>query len=272
MHEAKMHRYNSFVTLTYKPEKLPEHGQLVKRDVTRFLKRTLRALVKGRGQFLCATTTATIGRSHGATPHTPATPTFRYYYAGEYGEQFHRPHFHICMFGLDFADKIYLARTPTKNRLYRSPTLEKLWTDGFSSIGEVNFETAAYVARYVMKKITGNRKEKHYERTDAETGEIYQLQPEYNQMSRRPGIGKPWLDKFKTDVYPEGKVIVRGKQTNSPRYYDKLYAKMEPLQYEDLQYGRYVEGLLHVADQTPARLAARERVTEAKLSMLKRKI
>ena len=73
---------------------------------------------------------------------------------GEYGDKLGRPHYHAIIFGVTFVDK-KLWSIRRGNNLYRSATLEKLWPYGFSSIGTVNFETAAYVARYVTKKITG---------------------------------------------------------------------------------------------------------------------
>jgi len=119
--------------------------------------------------------------------------------AGEYGDVTARPHFHACIFGLDFPDKKVYKKTRGGHNLYTSDTLEKIWGKGFCPIGEVNFETAAYVARYVMKKITGQQQKKHYEQVDQDTGEITSRQPEFNHMSLKPGIGKGWLEKWRTD-------------------------------------------------------------------------
>ena len=99
-------------------------------------------------------------------------------------------------------------------RLYTSAILNELWSFGFSTIGDVTFESAAYVARYVMKKITGDKAESHYQ------GRV----PEYTTMSRRPGIGKPWFEKFGSDVYPADEVVIRGGIVcQPPKYYDSLY-------------------------------------------------
>lgn len=286
MHEAQLHKHNSFITLTYRPENLPEHGNLRHRDVQLFLKKLRNALCR-RGDLLLSSPTITSpnnslptsgqhrapDKARGALYVPPAQlPKIKYYMAGEYGEQFARPHYHICLFGIDFADKIYLRRSPTGNKLWRSPTLEKLWPHGYSSIGEVNFQTAAYVARYVMKKITGTKAKQHYEKIDLKTGEIIKIEKEYNQMSRRPGIGKTWYEKFTTDIYPHGQMIVRGKKTNTPRYYDKLWEKQNPLSAEELRHQRFLEGLHHRENQTPERLRVREQVQLAQLNQLKRKI
>ena len=270
VHEAKLHKYNSVVTLTYAPEHLPELGQLRPRDATFFFKRTLKALVKGNDPILCATTTHTIGRSYGATPHAPAKPTFRYFYCGEYGANWGRPHYHACLFGIDFGDKKYLATTPAGSKLWRSPTLERLWPYGHSTVGQLNFESAAYTARYVMKKLSGDGNRTDYEIIDPETGEITEKKKEFARMSRRPGIGKAWFDRYKNDAYPEGKVVIRGHKVNAPRYYTKLYKELDPLGYELLEYGRYLEGILHAEHNTDERLHVREQVLAAKLGALKR--
>ena len=34
----------------------------------------------------------------------------RFYMCGEYGEQFDRPHFHACIFGVDFPDKVLFLK------------------------------------------------------------------------------------------------------------------------------------------------------------------
>ncbi|WP_217268498.1 rolling circle replication-associated protein, partial [Lactobacillus helveticus] len=75
----------------------------------------------------------------------------RFYMAGEYGESFDRPHFHACLFGLDFSDKKFYKTTKTGSILYTSKILEELWPFGYSTVGDVSFESAAYVARYIMK-------------------------------------------------------------------------------------------------------------------------
>ena len=114
----------------------------------------------------------------------------------EYGEDFSRPHFHACLFNCFFGDRKRIPGGASGSPLYRSDTLERLWPYGFSSIGDVTFESAAYVARYVMKKVTGDAAEAHYTTVNVETGEISVRTPEFNKMSLKPGIGAAWFDKF----------------------------------------------------------------------------
>ena len=285
MHEAQMHKFNSFLTLTYADEYLPNRytlgwktnsepiysGTLSKVDHQKFIKRLRKALGRVKSSSTSSPYLTTLA-TNAVRPCGPVSAKVRYYLGAEYGTQYGRPHYHICLFGVDFADKKYWMKTPAGSRIYRSPELERLWPFGHSTVGVLNFESAAYTARYVMKKITGDRKEKAYERLDRETGEIIRIEPEYNEPSRRPGIGLSWLEKYTADVYPKGKVIVRGKEANPPRYYDKQIAKWDPDVYELIQHDRHIEGSKRWEDQTDARLKVREEVQAAKLRQLKRNI
>jgi len=188
VHESTLHDHNSFVTLTYSPQNLPRNGSLDPHALHCFIER-----VRARfGQV-------------------------RYFGCGEYGESLERPHFHVLLFGVNFADKVLWKKGP-EGDLFRSPTLEKLWKFGFSTIGEVTFQSAAYVASYVLKKVTGERAPGHY-------GDKY---PEFVRMSRNPGLGRGWFEKFKDDVFPRDFVICEGKQLAVPKYYGKLFEAERP--------------------------------------------
>ena len=254
MHEAQMHRDNCFITLTYAPftwldTRRDSGATLIYPEFQKFMKR-LRKRFPG--------------------------VTIRFYMAGEYGEQFGRPHFHACIFGMNFPDRDFLARTQSGSVIYRSKILEELWPFGYSSIGDFSFETAAYVARYVMKKITGDIADMHYERFDPATGEIIWREPEFNRMSLKPGIGASWLMKYKTDVFPHDHVIVNGHPVGVPRYYSNLYeriddcgafvmdTKIRPQRLKNLQ--------SRLDDNTPDRLKVKEQVALSNLKRLKRKL
>lgn len=192
--------------------------------------------------------------------------------AGEYGENFGRPHFHACIFGYDFHDKKLWKRTSVGSKLYRSADLEKLWPYGYSSIGDVNFESAAYVARYIMKKVTGKKQKDHYESIDPESGEIIKRVPEFNKMSLKPGIGADWLYKYKSDVYPHDYVVVRGKKMKPPKAYDKMYKKSNPYEFDEILYTREKNAKLNPDNQDPKRLDAKRQILESRLSLLKRNL
>lgn len=167
----------------------------------------------------------------------------RFFQCGEYGEKLSRPHHHVCLFNFNFKDR-KIWKTKRGIPLYRSKDLEQLWTNGWSSVGDVTFESAAYVARYVMKKKNGPMMLDHYFSIEKETGLILTEKiPEYITMSRRPGIGKNWLQKFKSDVYPSDEIVVRHKfKMKPPRYYDNIYDLENPQEFKKIKARRKPTG------------------------------
>jgi hypothetical protein len=246
LHEAALHNDNCFITLTYDNENLPENGNLIHEEFQKFFKR-LREFVWRK-----------------------YATRIRYYMAGEYGSAFGRPHFHACIFGHDFHDKKPFKWLASGSLIHTSQELEKLWPYGHSSVGNVTFESAAYVARYIMQKQTGKVDSNHYTYCDLQTGELIKLNPEYNKMSLKPGIGADWYKKYKTDVYPHDYVEIRGQKCKPPRYYDNLYSKENPYEYDELLYKREKQAKLNPEEKTLERLQVKETVTKAKLKKLKR--
>lgn len=183
--EASLWPDNIFLTLTYDDIHLPDNFSLVKRDLQLFFKRLRKEYGSG----------------------------IRYFAAGEYGDKSQRPHYHAIIFNFKPHDgeNVHLSGRP----LYISRTLARLWPYGFHSYGDVTFESAAYVARYCLKKLTGPLAESYGLR-----------EPEFALMSRRPGIGSGWFDKYHKDVYPGDRFIIRdGQAMNPPRYFDSLYQR-----------------------------------------------
>ena len=126
-----------------------------------------------------------------------------------------------------------------------------------------------------MKKVTGDKAFSHYNKWDDETGEILLTKkPEYVTMSRRPGIGKSWIDKFMSDVYVNGEdsVIMNGKKVRPPKYYDSQFEIFSPSDLELIKSERKRKASLHEADCTPDRLNVREKVKLASLRKLPRKV
>lgn len=211
MHEAQLHRENCFITLTIDKKKttIEQQTTLIKSDFQKFMKKLRRA-----------------------NPNVD----IRYYYCGEYGENYGRPHYHACIFGYDFPDKeplFSVLQAQPKNPLYTSEKLNKLWQHGNCVIGEVTFDSAAYVARYITKKITGPSADEYY------SGRL----PEFTNMSKKPAIGLRWIEKFKSDVYPSDEVVVKGKKVRPARYYDKHLEKFFPHEFDQIKMNR--EDLSH---------------------------
>lgn len=220
---------NCFITLTYNEEHLPPNGSLQLAHWQKFMKR--------------------LRKKFGAN--------IRFFHCGEYGAELSRPHYHAILFNFDFNDK-EIWRIRDGVNLYRSPSLEKLWTYGYSSIGNVTFESAAYVARYCTKKITGKLAKEHY-------GD---KKPEYTTMSRRPGIAYEWFKKYKSDVYPDDSVVIRkNMKCKPPKYYDYLYDIDNPKEMKKIKFKR-CERARNDPDNTPERMEAKHIVQKAKAKML----
>lgn len=242
VHESQMHEASSFVTLTYRTECLPDNNSLYYRHFQLFMKKLRKKLGK----------------------------PVRFYMCGEYGDENARPHFHAILFGCWFADRKPWRKSPSGHMLYRSELLDSVWDLGQAEIGDFSFESAAYVARYVMKKITGDRAEAHYARLSMDTGEIAQVEPEFTRMSLKPGIGASWFAKFKDEVFENDYVVINGRQMKPPKFYDRLLACSDSEVAEFMELVRYKKSLAIVADNSDDRLAVRETVTRARLAFKKR--
>ena len=157
VHEASLYDDNCFITLTYRDADLPADMSLNLKHFQKFMKRLRKRFGSG----------------------------IRFYHCGEYGTLLGRPHYHACIFNFDFPDKKLFTIRDGIN-LYTSQALDELWPYGFSTIGSVTFESAAYTARYIMKKINGDAAKDHYEYVNPSTGEISLRKPEYTTMSRLP--------------------------------------------------------------------------------------
>lgn len=240
VHEAALHKFNCFLTLTYRPSDLPPGGSLRYRDFQLFMKRLRKA----------------------------AKAPVRFFVCGEYGDQLSRPHYHACLFGYDFPDKkpaTYLGKPGT----WTSSKLDQLWQLGHTHLGELNVRSAGYAARYCLKKVTGDLAAKHYERVDQD-GVVHHLEPEFARMSLRPGVGAEWFGRFRSDVVNRDYVIHDGSSYPVPRYYDRLLERDDPNRLAEMKEDRETKAIPLRPDATPARLAVREEVERARLTTLKR--
>lgn len=244
LHESTLHSENSFLTLTYNDDNLPADRSVRVNELQKFMK-ALRRKIKPK--------------------------PVRFFSCGEYGEQHQRPHYHIALFGHDFDDK-ELFFTKSGNKLYLSKTLEKIWGKGFCSIGELNYQSAAYIARYVIKKINGDKADEHYEYIDESTGEVIQRKPEFINMSRKPGIGQGWFETYSDDVFPSDFLVINGKEHKVPKYYDKQFEMLDPEQFELIKLERLKRAMKDEANNTAERLNTRKKVAELRVRKLKREL
>lgn len=240
VYESRMHRENCFITLTYDDDYLPPHGNLQYSDFQKFCKR----LRKSKGSF-------------------------RFFMAGEYGEQEFRPHYHACLFGMCFDDRKLFKRSDSGCDVYTSENLSKLWPFGHASVGNLTYESAAYVARYVVKKVTGADAVEHYLRSD-EYGEVVHLTPEFTHMSLKPGIGSSFYDKYGSEIRVRDACIVQGRERQVPRYFDKRLEVLDIDAAEAVAFDRYLARLNSKEVLTEDRLRTEEIVAKARLSFKKR--
>lgn len=247
MHEASLYPLNSYVTLTYRDNSVTSLDYSDFQLFMRYLRRGAARRDREAGR--------------------PIQPV-RFFMCGEYGGELGRPHFHALLFNYDFQDRRYF-KTAGGHKLYTSAELESYWKHGFALVGGVSFQSAAYVARYVMKKVNGDLAQDHY--TDPATGEI--RVSEFCHMSLKPGIGARWLDRFGDEVYPEGTVVINGAVRNAPKFYDRRYKKYSPSDYEAMIYKRRLAGLQKLGERTDQRLSVRAIVANARDALfLKRKL
>lgn len=249
-HESQMHEHNSFLTLTYSNDHLPDDYGVSVRTFQLFMKRLRFEIFPTK---------------------------IRYFGCGEYGEQTLRPHYHALIFGYAFPDREFHSTTTQGDRLYSSTLLSKAWPYGNALIGDVTIKSAGYVAGYCMKKITGDLAASHYLRTHPRTGLVNQVEPEFALQSSRPGIGAAWFERFKSDAFPSDFVVVDGRQKPVPRYYVKKLTEEETAQLDKQRLRRQFKADAgsdrfneRKANRSKERLAVRETIKKDRLSRLVR--
>jgi len=250
VHEAKCWSSNCFVTLTFDEEHLATlcpDGSLVRKHVQDFMKR-LRKRFSGFDEYVD-------GDGVSSFP-------IRVFYCGEYGSALSRPHYHLCLFNFDFKDKTVFSHCGSYYT-FISRSLSELWPYGHSMLTDFTFDTAAYVARYVTKKVTGDMAKGHYK------GKL----PEFCGMSLNPGIGSIWLDKFgESDVFPHDSVIINARECKPPRFYDKRLEAEDPSAFEATKLRRVERAQKKAAHSTYDRLAVRLKCLQARMNKFSRKL
>lgn len=210
MMEAKHHDHTWFVTLTYDDAHLPfggrsdpETGEFIelvptlrKRDCQLFMKSLRKAVAPQKIRFYCA---------------------------GEYGEETFRPHMHLIIFGLDLDDLKFYKLNKLSQPYYTSETLSNAWSNkGYVVVTPATYETMAYTARYVTKKLKGF------------DGIFYKqagIEPPFSLMSRKPGIA---ADSFSAELMEYDNIMLpQGRKAPHPRYFQKLLERDYPDFYEE---------------------------------------
>lgn len=241
VHEAKLHKFNSFLTVTYDDDYLPKNGSLCKRDIDLFLKRLRKTIAPDR---------------------------IKVFGCGEYGDKTLRPHYHLCIFGYCPDDGIVIRQG--KDPLYTSVYLGQLWSKGYVNYGNVSFGSAAYVAGYIFKKRRNKGNEVLYKRVDGVTGECVDVVPEFTIISNggrkgSGGIASEYYKRFGSDLYPADEAVINGRKVTPPRYYDKKLEEVDPDLLARIKEQRISAAIEHKENSTWERLKVREQVALARL-------
>jgi len=159
-HESLMWEKNCFLTLTYNDENLPKDGSIHKEDFQKFMKLLRYNFPEDKIRYYHAAEYGEVCAVCGKTKRFPGAKD--YCKCTVFVKTLGRPHYHACLFNFDFPDKEYWSMGKHGDKLYVSKKCNEIWGKGYTVLGDVTFESAEYVARYIMKKINGDMKEAHY--------------------------------------------------------------------------------------------------------------
>lgn len=267
LHESKMWPSNHYVTLTYSDEFLPPGGTLSVRDVQLFMKRLrkkMSAIYGGQG-----------GAGYATVDGKWSNP-IRFFLGAEYGEENARPHYHALLFNCCLGDLVHFGRNKRGEPLYTSRLLSSLWSEGESTLGHctvgaVTFDSAVYCAKYALKKVTGDKAFEAYQVWD-ENGELFDRAPEFAVMSRRPGIGAPYYEKFGGEIRAHDSVVINGKEVRPARYYDGKSEMFDAPVLQAHKATRKRLAVINKGDNTPERLQVKEKIAILAAKQKERKL
>lgn len=214
MLEAQSYEKNCFITLTYNDDNLPK---------SKFVKEVyLNGEIKDFGESMTLRKRdfqLFMKRLRKMFPDVQ----IRYFACGEYGSKTKRPHYHAILFNWIPEDLVQIGANKLNQIYYSSLTLEKLWPYGFNLVAECTWDTCAYVARYVAKKVGV---------TDDNIYRLLNIDKEFILMSRRPGIGSNWYNQNNVCYANFTKNYISTKDgpiTITPnKYFDKLLEAEDP--------------------------------------------
>lgn len=212
LHETARSPYNTFVTLTYNDDHLPESSHIRWRDVQLLLKRLRKSATSDRNPIT-------------RDPHH----NIRYLACAEYGPTTQRPHYHLILYNCAFADQFKVGKD-----LYDSLTLQQLWADqngkpmGAARIAPATYERAVYIGKYTFKDKTSANWTRWRGQGGGEVNRWGEWRPRPRAwMSLRPAIAKDWIAKYWQDL-EHGYLIHNGNQIAIPRYYRKWVDQNRP--------------------------------------------
>jgi hypothetical protein len=181
----------------------------------------------------------------------------RYFVGAEYGDRGQRPHFHLLLFNISFPDLRVSDRCYSENgEIFESDLLTRVWSDnmgsnrvpdyhpiGIAAINRFSWHSAAYCARYAMKKMQGKAKKERnatFTFLDPETGEVVNFVDEFPRMSTHPGLGYKYFEENRDKIYRTDEVFVpdgslKVAKRKPCKYFDKIFARDNPFDEERME-------------------------------------
>ena len=218
MLEASYYDRNCFLTLTYDDLHVPK-SSFVDRDGNEHLSLTLRKkhfqdFMKRLRSRVCV---------YDDDGKVIDSTKIRFYCAGEYGSNTMRPHYHVILFNWFPDDAKFYKHDSRGYDFYTSELVSSIWPYGFHLVSHVSWETCAYTARYVTKKLGSLNK-------DNDIYSVFNIEREFSLMSRKPGLARRYFDDHKLDIYGVDKSYIIRLSTvdgalkfKPPRYFDSLF-------------------------------------------------
>ena len=236
--EALQYEHNQFITLTYTPEKEPMSG-VEKVHLTKFMHDVRQYFRRKRNH---------VG--------------IRFFGCGEYGRISARPHYHVLLFNCPpFGDEKFHRKGKYGQDIYISETLNRLWQNGYCSIGTVTKHSIEYVTRYEYKKVETKRKRL---RND-----------EFIHMSRRKGLGVDYLINHLEQIIREDKSLLpNGKKPTIPRYFNrKIKFLIGKKRFEnEIVKPRIYRAKCFYAKETERTGLSREEIEKQRINQIKKQI
>lgn len=215
--EKEVSSTSYFLTITYDEEHLPSDHMLKKNHLDKFIK-DIRNYFKNNYDY----------------------DNIRYYACGEYGSKTARPHYHMIVYNLPLTSLEYeilglgkgvkclfktVGMSVDNEPLYQFDFLNNIWKKGFVVVGKVTSKSCGYVARYVnkkrMKKLPNWLLEKQG------------IVPEFNCMSRMPGIGEEYYHQNYLKILDNNlNFYIDGQLMSVGRYFEKFLDKFHPEEME----------------------------------------
>lgn len=201
MHETRYHDQNWFITLTYSDDHVTPDYDLDYRDLDTFFKRARHSFQR-------------------------TSRPFKYFACGEYGDKNLRPHYHFAGFDFNLDDLRFFKKSPSGGSYFISSSLTDCWGKGHVIVAPLEYDSAAYIARYVTKKMNG-RNVRYKDYFDPETGEVFQYTIERSFQSK--GLGLKFYQQHHKEIWDLDGCLYNNKYlVKPPRYYMKQLEKVDP--------------------------------------------